>query len=1564
MAPGCAVSVKKVGEIRFDGEFGSELYTAHVGEMLPFRSKFTARYYVGDSRDYSLSPTVTWYRIGANSAVPEELGPYSTINYQTLTEADIGTWQYYLYAELDAYGVKLTARSNFATITVSRPSPIAGSATHGYIKDLSVRYNYTIASDTVPGFTFEEGKTDYAINSPDNNATEYIYCNTLAGKNLWYGVRVDGIWKDSDTQIKATNLPDGLGFALPRYTDTGATRVLSVIIGTKYDSNQNGSIDNNDEFDPDDCDVYNFTVTEIPALTSITLKDGNGSAVTLSDTLKTGYYHITETSATVGTDTVQLTANFGYSKGVKLYLGNNETPYTAQLRNVEVKLADYTDAKGVANIPLKLVYEGENGLKLENTFTLHVTKALDAANAPVIKTQPAAETSLAKDTKTTLTVETEEPKDGVTLSYQWISGRGSSPVSTGTPVEGATANSIEVAAQAAAGNWYYVCRVTATDASGAVAVVYSDTAKVTTELTYVNPPTISIQPGLVNNKNSTGVYRTEYTAGAAFDPMWYAVNCSSKNTGDHHYIYCTEPGCGQYEIKFYYNTTPSVEGAIEVPGEISGASNGGKFGWYGSFKPSVGLPEGENYVFFIVTSTSETDPTKSASTVSDFVKLTYHKAEYGFDGDGSETNPYLLKTGDDFVVIQKQVNEANNTFAGVYFKLANDITLPADWVSIGASGANGSFFSGTLDGGGFQLSYSDHSQPLFKYVSRATIKNLKLYGKEIQGAGLIDYYWIDYNVGAWISNVTLVSGTSTLDAGLIRGASSSMNPSYIKNCVAEEGVIIGYDKTASGIGSFAGGYVGTIENCRSAATVYGTGNIGGMAGSKSNSMGLFDFKNCTFTGKIEASGSFVGGIAGCGYVSNSAPNATCTRIQNCYVNAEITGKSAVGGIYGGEGGVDQCWDNGIGYIRNNVFYGKLTVTNMIPTEENIGGSKGGIVGYMRSLNRYNVIENNFYYDANGTTKAIGGVEHIDTSTHEFGFDKDENIFYYNTSKDSIADIKEWVDREDKGTSDWQWTSVPKTDHNRDDDPMGKDNSKLGRACTVEEMKDGTVVKLLNDNENSMKNWEQGETTPVISNKATVSELKLSGSYKTEYYIGDTLDMTGAVFTAVWSDGTETTVATEDVIIEGFDSSTRAVLTLKASYNSATCEFTVKVLKKGGEVIQPDNNITVYFTLLGDDIHGDPTEETGTHTLKDNNLKTWLARKAYTVDMNATVWDLLLQVEKENAGVKFSNPKGNYVDYVTFDGVTIGEFDNGQNSGWMYTLNGKHPLLGVAEQFLDNGNEIVFHYTDDYTVEEGSEPWNGGGNGSGGSTTDDKDEKAAEAVDKLIDAIGTVTKDSRAKIDAARAAYDKLTDAQKKLVKNYDKLVKAESDYAKLVLGVPFVDVEKHWALDAIKYAYEKGLMNGVEDDKFAPNATLTRGMLVTVLYRMAGAPEVTGEGKFADVAASDWYAAAVKWAADNGIVDGVSDSAFAPKANITREQLAAMLYRFAQYMKYASGDTAALDKFEDAASVSDWAEAAMQWAVGAGLVSGRTDTTIVPGGTATRAEAATLLMRFMENVAK
>ncbi len=281
--------------------------------------------------------------------------------------------------------------------------------------------------------------------------------------------------------------------------------------------------------------------------------------------------------------------------------------------------------------------------------------------------------------------------------------------------------------------------------------------------------------------------------------------------------------------------------------------------------------------------------------------------------------------------------------------------------------------------------------------------------------------------------------------------------------------------------------------------------------------------------------------------------------------------------------------------------------------------------------------------------------------------------------------------------------------------------------------------------------------------------------------------------------------------------------------------------------------------------------------------------------------------------------------------------------------------GSAGLHFDNATVIPARCTVTVTKSSGSLPANAAGV---------SDSAAAAAVDKIIDAIGTVTANSKDKIASARAAYDKLTDAQKQLVKNYDTLVKAETELAKLTVGVPFVDVEKHWALDAIKYAYDNKLMNGVDASKFAPDATLTRAMLVTVLYRMAGSPAVSGESRFTDVASGEWYAAAVKWAADNGIVEGVSEHTFAPTANITREQFAAMLYRYAQYMKYSVADTAELDKFADAESVSDWAQAAMKWAVGAGLITGRTAATVAPGGTATRGEAATLLMRFGQNVAK
>lgn len=180
----------------------------------------------------------------------------------------------------------------------------------------------------------------------------------------------------------------------------------------------------------------------------------------------------------------------------------------------------------------------------------------------------------------------------------------------------------------------------------------------------------------------------------------------------------------------------------------------------------------------------------------------------------------------------------------------------------------------------------------------------------------------------------------------------------------------------------------------------------------------------------------------------------------------------------------------------------------------------------------------------------------------------------------------------------------------------------------------------------------------------------------------------------------------------------------------------------------------------------------------------------------------------------------------------------------------------------------------------------------------------------------------------------------------------------------FADVPASaWYYNAVEYVYENGLMSGVSGGRFAPDDTLTRAMLVQTLYAMEGRPAAASAG-FADVASGDWYASAVNWAAANGVVSGVSETGFGPNNALTREQLALILYRFAQYKGYDVTGTSDLAAYADGSSVSGWAAEAMGWAVDAGLISGVGGNQIAPTGTASRAQVAQILMNFCENVAR
>lgn len=255
--------------------------------------------------------------------------------------------------------------------------------------------------------------------------------------------------------------------------------------------------------------------------------------------------------------------------------------------------------------------------------------------------------------------------------------------------------------------------------------------------------------------------------------------------------------------------------------------------------------------------------------------------------------------------------------------------------------------------------------------------------------------------------------------------------------------------------------------------------------------------------------------------------------------------------------------------------------------------------------------------------------------------------------------------------------------------------------------------------------------------------------------------------------------------------------------------------------------------------------------------------------------------------------------------------------------------------------------------------------------DKADREAAAQVDEMIERLFPVTRYSGPAIRMARAAYEALTEDQKALVKHYDDLVKAEAEFAAIPPitpvgpskpskpstpdtskdNLPFTDVASgSWYYDGVKYVCDNGLMNGTSANEFNPNANTTRSMIVTILARMEGVNTSGG---------ATWYAAGRAWAMENGISDGMN-----MEGKITREQLAAMLYRYAKMKGYDVSASASLSGYTDASSVSGWATDAMRWAVSAGLINGRTATTLAPQGNATRAEVASILMRFMQKYTK
>lgn len=178
----------------------------------------------------------------------------------------------------------------------------------------------------------------------------------------------------------------------------------------------------------------------------------------------------------------------------------------------------------------------------------------------------------------------------------------------------------------------------------------------------------------------------------------------------------------------------------------------------------------------------------------------------------------------------------------------------------------------------------------------------------------------------------------------------------------------------------------------------------------------------------------------------------------------------------------------------------------------------------------------------------------------------------------------------------------------------------------------------------------------------------------------------------------------------------------------------------------------------------------------------------------------------------------------------------------------------------------------------------------------------------------------------------------------------------------FTDMGSHWSRSYVEYAVGKGYFSGVTKTQFAPDRSMTRGMLVTVLWRMENSPAASGGAEFSDVKADMWYANAVKWAAANGIANGAGNGRFMPDDPVTREQLMQMIRNYAKYKGADTTNAASLDSFSDSAAVSSWAKEAFGWGIASGMISGTGNNSLSPKGVATRAQVAKILTEFDKNI--
>lgn len=668
-------------------------------------------------------------------------------------------------------------------------------------------------------------------------------------------------------------------------------------------------------------------------------------------------------------------------------------------------------------------------------------------------------------------------------------------------------------------------------------------------------------------------------------------------------------------------------------------------------------------------------------------KITVSAME-NFKGEGTEENPYLLENADDCENLSLAVS-TGKTYENTYFKITDNITLPEDWVPIGSlldgneydpglSSHYYSYFSGHIDGanpdgGNYLLTVPRGGKTLLGCVIDGSLSNLDIYGERIDGYGVMEHYVRGRQYGTPaidITNVNLKSGTHTKMSGFLGGFASGSNTVNITNCTIEEGVVIGddgswgdeLDKTYGYpyigtvqyndmVGSFGGAFNGNIVNCKSYATVYGHNYVGGLIGFKGQSMGDCIVENCEFAGKVIATGDYAGGIIGSGYSADSAPNTPCVTVQNCLVSGSVTGNNMVGGILGGNPKTVDCWNNGIGYLRANLVTGTVTAK----AEDAL---VGGIVGYIKAVNKYNIIKNNYYVEG----IADKGIAKIDVVN--------EDNVYCETQAISKSDLT-----------------------------------------------NGKAVKLLNSAKAGINPWKQGTDSPALNESNRIYKVVLStlnGMIPSAFqsnngynsYITD-----GGDLTAYYKDGSKVTIPVVDGVTIGPDfniTETQSTQLCSVMYDGYEHFFGITIVNQKNLPLEEQQMKAVKLNILGDTVH--EVTDGNSHSYADGNLVEWLGETTIMVPQDATALDVIEKAAKAY-GISYElsdSQYGKLLESMSFNDVTLDSESNKQADGnaycgWQINLNDKLMSTGLDKATVKDGDTLTVYFEDDMRDKPADKP---------------------------------------------------------------------------------------------------------------------------------------------------------------------------------------------------------------------------------------------------------------------